>query len=119
MDLVPLTWEIGLISPKIRHLKLLRAVSGGRCRPLTRTASLTASVDHYRQSPPDSRLRVFGRVFRRRDPVGLRVIMTRLSTTAAVAAVAATVVLDQTSAHMMQMFPISRQYSYGPVFKEW
>lgn len=45
--------------------------------------------------------------------------MTRLSSIAVAVAAAATLANQAADGHIMQTFPISRQYSYGPVFKDW
>lgn len=44
--------------------------------------------------------------------------MTRLADIV-IAAVAAATAVTQGAAHLAQLFPITRQWSYGPLFKEW
>ncbi|CAB1100464.1 unnamed protein product [Ectocarpus sp. CCAP 1310/34] len=45
--------------------------------------------------------------------------MIQRSSAFAATLAAATLLANHAHGHIMQMYPISRQYSYGPVFKEW
>ncbi|CAM9620047.1 unnamed protein product [Ectocarpus fasciculatus] len=45
--------------------------------------------------------------------------MIQRSSAFAAAVAAAALLANHAHGHIMQMYPISRQYSYGPVFKEW